>query len=827
MAANSRKDVDAVAAAILSGTPIDWPAIEAGASDHDRELFEELRLLCTVADLHRDFSQTDTRAVPDDETPQYWGRLRLIERVGGGSFGDVYRAWDPRLRREVALKLITGVDAEGRSAAIIREGRLLARVRHPGVVTIYDAERIGSRVGLSMEFVEGRTLETRIREQGTFTADETIAIGIQLCDALTAAHEAGVIHRDVKAANVAIRGDGRIVLMDFGAGRHLDEDESREAGTPMYLAPEVLAGQESTVSSDVYSVGVLLHYMLTGGYPVAATSLSELRAAHAQRLGSTRDQPRSNVAGRLAGVLSRATDPHPARRPPTAAALATELHAVRAAATGHRTALMVAAVAALLAIPGWWFWARDDSGTPARTVAAAAGPLRIAVMPFRLTSDRPDTDLVSGGLAGDLISRLQTFDNARVVSADSSISVAALNLPLPEIARRLSVDALLTGTIERTGDHVRAEALLTREPGSLPTWSRRYEKPYARLAELQAEVAQDIARELGLIRGGTPQSWPTWNPDAHALHVKAQVQLDRMLPDARENALKMLQEAVKLDPAFAQAYATLTDVYLTANPASSGLAEDAPLRLATESAAQAMSLAPNLPASHLAAATIRSAQGDWAGADRAYQRALELGPADVAVRIHYAHWLSRLGRFEPAIEHARVAEQLDPFSARALMGVASVLRFARQWEASMTQTYRALEIDPGYEIAYHNLAHNLQGLGRIDEAIASFERYSGSLGNRGNAYAEAGRIADARRLVAELEQVYARRGTRAGEIAQIYCGLGEIDRAFEWLGRTKALGDPFPTTLLVAKVWDPLRTDPRFARLLERHRLDPASLSRR
>ena len=145
----------------------------------------------------------------------------------------------------------------------------------------------------------------------------------------------------------------------------------------------------------------------------------------------------------------------------------------------------------------------------------------------------------------------------------------------------------------------------------------------------------------------------------------------------------------------------------------------------------------------------------------------------------------------------------------------------------MTQTYRALEIDPGYEIAYHNLAHNLQGLGRIDEAIASFERYSGSLGNRGNAYAEAGRIADARRLVAELEQVYARRGTRAGEIAQIYCGLGEIDRAFEWLGRTKALGDPFPTTLLVAKVWDPLRTDPRFARLLERHRLDPASLSRR
>lgn len=324
-----------VASAILNGTPVDWAAAEHSADDEDRPLLEELRVLSTVADLHRRLAAADRQpADPAGDDPQTWGRLRLLERVGGGTFGDVYRAWDPRLDRAVALKLITTREGSDlRTAAVLHEGRLLARVRHPGVVTIYDAERMGSQVGLSMEFVEGSTLEQRIAQHGAFAPADAVEIGVQLCDALAAVHGAGVLHRDVKAANVVIRTDGRVVLMDFGAGRQLDDTFPDAAtGTPLYVAPEVLEGREATVRSDVYSVGVLLHHMLTGAYPVQADTLGELREAHRRRTrdgGTELREAHPHLPARLARVVERATDPRAERRHESAAALATDLRTLR------------------------------------------------------------------------------------------------------------------------------------------------------------------------------------------------------------------------------------------------------------------------------------------------------------------------------------------------------------------------------------------------------------------------------------------------------------------------------------------------------------------
>ncbi len=276
MSADRDRLIDDLAQAILDGTPIDWSAIDSSAGG-DRELIGELRLLSALADVHRSdpdepAAESDQSSTTEDRTfPQLWGHLELLERIGVGTFGEVYRAWDTRLDREVAVKLMPAASSDDpQVASIIREGRLLAKVRHPGVVTIYDAQQIGDSVGLWMEFIRGRTLEQRLQEDGRCDASEAIDIGMELCRSVKAVHDAGLLHRDIKPQNVVRASDGRLVLMDFGIGRELaDGSISDLAGTPLYLAPEIFRGAHATVRTDVYSIGVLLYHLLTGTYPVA------------------------------------------------------------------------------------------------------------------------------------------------------------------------------------------------------------------------------------------------------------------------------------------------------------------------------------------------------------------------------------------------------------------------------------------------------------------------------------------------------------------------------------------------------------------------------
>jgi serine/threonine protein kinase len=237
--------LEEVAGAILDGTPVDWRVIDSSTGEIDQGLIEQLKTLATL----RHASRTTDEPRHDEHQP--WGHLRVLERIGQGACGDVYRAWDTRLDREVALKLLPPdpMHAESPGTSIIEEGRLLARVRHPNVVTIYGAERIDGRIGLWMEFVRGRTLEEELRDGRTFSPKDVTRIGVELCRAVSAVHAAGLLHRDIKAQNVMAGEDGRLVLMDFGAGTKLGGPDMKIAGTPLYLAPEVLSGAMSTASA--------------------------------------------------------------------------------------------------------------------------------------------------------------------------------------------------------------------------------------------------------------------------------------------------------------------------------------------------------------------------------------------------------------------------------------------------------------------------------------------------------------------------------------------------------------------------------------------------
>jgi serine/threonine-protein kinase len=330
----SERLIPDLAGAVLDGTPIDWADAESAADEAIRPVLAELKVLATLADVHRPQPHQGTierltASTDQDGTLTYWGHLRALERIGCGAFGEVYRAWDTRLDREVALKLISADPAvSAGSSSRIHEGRLLARVRHPNVVTIYGAEQIGARIGLWMEFVRGRTLKQMVDAGKGFNGAEAVEIGIDVARAVAAVHNAGMLHRDIKAQNVMLADDGRAVLMDFGAGRELlDNDSSDVAGTPLYLAPEVLAAGDATVQSDIYSLGVLLYYLVTGSYPVRAESVRDLRLAHQRNEPACIRSARggSDLSPKFTRIIERAIDPRPDGRYASADAFAADL----------------------------------------------------------------------------------------------------------------------------------------------------------------------------------------------------------------------------------------------------------------------------------------------------------------------------------------------------------------------------------------------------------------------------------------------------------------------------------------------------------------------
>jgi eukaryotic-like serine/threonine-protein kinase len=281
-----------LASSIDEDRPIDWDAVEDDASgdEAERAIVSELRVLATMARVVRVPDATVTTGpltsspgeAPGESLPTTWGALTIVERIGVGAFGSVYRARD-NLNRDLALKLFS---EPAHSARVLREGRLLARVRHPNIVVVHSCNEVDGRVGLSMELIRGRTLEEELQSRGALSAQEAGFIGLDLCRALAAVHEAGLVHRDVKAQNVMRENGGRIVLMDFGAGadsQGIEPGVTGIVGTPSYLAPEVFAGQRASRASDIYSLGVLLYHLVTGRFPVDGSNRSEIQLAHEGR----------------------------------------------------------------------------------------------------------------------------------------------------------------------------------------------------------------------------------------------------------------------------------------------------------------------------------------------------------------------------------------------------------------------------------------------------------------------------------------------------------------------------------------------------------------
>jgi serine/threonine-protein kinase len=601
-----------VAIHIADGAPIDWSAVASSATSGEAEVVAYLRALERIAQVHSSGSIAGSSyesvigatSLPVDHThaPVAWGPLTIIEKVGRGTYGDVYRARDPRLDRPVALKLLRRRErgAEALESAVIEEGRLMARVRHPNVVTVYGAERIEGRVGLWMEFVgTGRTLEDELRARGPFPAADVAAVGRDLAAALGAVHRAGLLHRDVKAQNAMRDAEGRIVLTDFGAGHQVEEDSGALdhglAGTPLYLAPEVLNGAPASVASDLYSLGVVLFHIATASFPVRGRTMTEIRRAHdsGQRRGVAPERP--DLPSWLADVIDTLIESNPRARFTTAADVEAALAGPEAArrvqplvAQGvrHRWLGLAAAAAVVilttaLAVGAWR--ARSEAGvSPAPTpwVPLNAGDW-IMVADF---DNRTGEEIFDGTIEAALKRELEYSDFLRVAQRVRVVdALLSMSRPLDarldrQLARDVSLRdggfrAFVAGSIAKAGPEYEVVSEIV-DPASGATVARLTDR-----APGQSEVLAAVRRhtlklraQLGEPDGSIARSREALK-QAPVPRVKALHLLTRALAMAPNNptpslnswenpkpdigrlyrAEQMLREAVDEDPTFAAA----------------------------------------------------------------------------------------------------------------------------------------------------------------------------------------------------------------------------------------------------------------------------------
>lgn len=367
---------DRALAALSDRTEPDWDALDAQMPDDEQRLL--LRSLRDIARIGHEYVAS-TESAPR-EVPFTWGPLQVLQWIAHGAHGDVYRAWDPRLERDVALKLVRATSGGARESTAVAEGRLLARVHHPNVVSVYGADRIDGQAGIWMEFLSGRTLREEVERRGSLPIAEAVACAIDICSALTAVHNAGLIHRDVKAQNIIRTPHGRTVLMDFGAGEDTRTRARGMAGTPVYLAPELLDGAVASPASEVYAVGVLMYFMLTGRYPAAGTSIDELKRAHSE---AGVPLPIGIAAPpALPRIVNRALARKPGDRYPTPDALATALREIARASAAKVTSRFAAALSALtIAGAAWLVLAAADARFG---LAGQTGTRRVMLPPYEL-----------------------------------------------------------------------------------------------------------------------------------------------------------------------------------------------------------------------------------------------------------------------------------------------------------------------------------------------------------------------------------------------------------------------------------------------------------
>ena len=739
------------------------------------------------------------------------GPYAILEPIGAGGMGEVYRARDSRLDRDVAVKVLPphlAEDAQAR-ARFEREAKTIAALSHPNLLAIYD---VGYESGIAFavtELLEGETLRQRLESSGVLSWRKALEIGVPLSEGLAAAHAKNIVHRDLKPDNVFLTSDGRVKLLDFGLARAApdaslslaltrDTKAGTILGTMGYMSPEQARGLPSEAASDIFAFGCVLYEMVTGVRAFWRSSAAESIAAVLRE-----DPPPVRGSGiqvppELERVIAHCLEKNPRQRYQSAHDLAFSLKALL-----------------------------TDSGTTrAAAVETDAGVDSLAVLPFANAGDSPDTEYLSEGITESLINALSQLPRLRVAPRSRVFRYRDRDIDPIEAGRELNVRAVLTGRVLQRGDNLTVQAELTDVTRESQLWGERYHRKFADIFEIEEEIPRQIASRLRLKLGGEPSAARRpQSSEAYELYLKGRHHWNKRTKDGMLKAVHHFELAIAKDPRYALAYAGLSDCYYVLAFYSFSPPLDL-LAKARAAAQKGYAVEPDsCEINAVLSNALAAADYDWDTSERHFRRALEINPQSALAHDWYALHLAARGRHAEAIAEIQKAQELEPLWLVTYHHGAWVYLMARQYDRVAEQMRYSADLDPSFVVPQYWHAAACTVTGQAEEAVRRLQSILQSIpatfveGALAHAHAVAGHTAEALDLITELTSRKAY--LEPYSIALAYTGLGDRERAFEWL--EKAIVERSPWMPMFGKAdarLDPLRDDPRYAGLLRRVSLE-------
>ena len=790
------------------------------------------------------------------------GPYEILARIGEGGMGVVYRARDPRLDRQVALKLLPAdMAADSRARERLRrEAMAVAALDHPYICKIFEIGEDGDALFLVMEYIAGKTLHQRLLE-GRMPMPEALHVAGEIAEALQEAHAAGFLHRDLKPANIMLTQQGHVKVMDFGLAKRVQDMPSPDSatrdggtqltahgtivGTPDYMSPEQVKGATLDVRSDLFSFGVMVAEMVGGRHPFRKPSMMETFSAVLREPAALGDDiPRGAIVV-LRRLLAKDAEDRYASIADVRADLArlagpSGVAGEQTVATRSRVAWSRPALGALaILVVGTlaYLLARSDALRPtsrAPETAVASGSIRsIAVLPLDNYSGDPNQDYFAEGMTEELTADLATISQLRVISRGSAMQFKGDHRPpTPEIARILNVDAVVEGSVLRAGDKVRITAQLIDARADKHLWARSFERSSRDVLTLQDDLASAIANEIHLQLTPAAQSRlgaaPRVNPEAHDAYLKGRYFFNRPSDENLKKAIAFFEDAIRLSPDFAPAHSGLSDAYLWAGYDEGILTATEARPRAKTAAEKAVQLDDNSAEAHTSLAVFKLFyEYDWAGCEREFRRAIALNPNYAFAHDQFGLALAFQGRLEEAIAEGTRAAELDPLSPQIPIDNAIALMFQGRYQAAKDQARRASELDPNY--FFPPMVDGWADLeaGKAADAIPSLKKAkaleSPAFVTAWLAYAY-GASGDRARAMGEIEDL--RKRSLRGQIlpfnmAIVQLGLGDRQHALDSLERAYASDSQWMGWLGRDRIFDPLRGEPRFVALVRKLRLAP------
>ncbi len=762
------------------------------------------------------------------------GKYRIVEPIGKGGMGVVYKAEDTKLRRSVALKFLPPELAESPEAGerFIREAQAAAALSHPHICTVHEINEEEDQSFIVMEYIEGQSLRQKIAK-GPLDQAEALNIAIQVAEGLKEAHKKAIVHRDIKPGNIMVTEEGKAKVMDFGLAKALGSSlitkEAKTMGTVAYMSPEQAQGQSVDFRTDIWSLGVVLYEMIAGQVPFKGEYEQSVIHSILNHEPEPITKIRKDLTSGVEQVIYKALAKSPRDRYQSMDDFLGDLRAIaeglrplkakaglfRGRILGFKKTHVYAGLACIVILAALAFLFLPSK--PGQTLDS------IAVMPLENLSGDPEQDSLAESIHDDLITNLAGLSSLKTVIARRTVmQFKGKDTPPQKIAQDLHVKALITGALRRTGDNVRVTAQLIDPATGSQKWAESYERDIRDVMSLENEIVTAIAREVNVRL--TPEersrlaSERTVNPEAYVAYTKGRFYLNNLTLEGLQTGLKYMQEAIDKDPTNPLPYAALALGYCrighSTNPPPDAFAR------AKEAALKAEELGGMLAETETALAQIQIfEEWDWEGGGKALQHALTLNPSLPDAQRMYSWYLMLIGRTNEAIAAMKRAIEVDPLTPLWISDLGWQYWSAGQYQEAMDAQQKALELNPNFEQGLAVLGYLYAEKGRFEEAIAAHQKLDSSSPRNWDlvrTYALAGRQDEARKLLAELlEKDPKPTGARDGwDLAQVYAAMGDKDEAFRWMEAAVKEHNSFIPWMRQNPAYAPLRSDPRFQELV-------------